>query len=167
MTHELWSVVRVHHFLQGLAFNIQGTGIPDTIGGTSILSNLSLALPNLKLLNISNSRMGDHLFALRTLTKLEILDISRTFTWGNPSRDLMAFCGLTSLKVLVASEAGLSAKMDTLSLSACFPNLQVVRLGGNRDISGTLPAGVSSWDDLAWMTWPSFLLVVLLVHSPA
>lgn len=128
--------------MQGLSFKNQNPG------GASNLGNMSATLshlPNLRVLNISNSRLGDDLAALSSLTHLVTLDISRTYSWSGPQRSVpTSWCGLTSLKELIASEAGLSGALDSLPLSAgCLQNLQVLRLGGNRGVIGTLPAGTS------------------------
>jgi hypothetical protein len=106
-------------------------------------------LPSLLTLNISYSRLGNTLpSSLSKLTGLRVLDISNSFAMSpgpgpGPSRPLpAAWCNMTSLQVHKAEQTGLGGTLDSLPLEAgCLPSLEALHLSGNRDISGTLPAG--------------------------
>lgn len=134
--------------LQGLAVNVEGSAETPLEGLASMLSQL----PSLHTLNISYSRLGNTLPAsLSKLKGLRVLDISNSFAMNpgpdpGPARPLpAAWCNMTLLKVLKAEQAGLGGNLDSLPLLAgCLPSLEALHLGGNRDISGTLPAGEHS-----------------------
>lgn len=104
-----------------------------------------LQLPNLQVLNTSYSLLGGSSLpaAWSGLQQLQVLDISRSNMWNSPPRMLPAqWCNMTSLRVLKAEQTGLGGTLDALPVSRpCMPSLQVLQLGGNRDLGGTLPPG--------------------------
>lgn len=130
-------------FLPGV---VQGLSVNNG-GDAGTLQNLTAALlqlPGLQVLNISSSMLGNSFpAAWGSLQQLQVLDISRTYMWGSPARALPGeWCNMTALRTLQAEETGLGGSLDALPVSgACMPSLRVLLLGGNRDLSGSLPAG--------------------------
>jgi hypothetical protein len=133
--------------------DVQGLSVNNG-ADASTLSNLTAALlqlPDLQVLNVSYSMLGSSLpAAWSSLQKLRVLDISRTSTWGNPTRSLPSqWCNMTSLQVLRAEETGLGGSLDALPVAgACMPSLRVLLLGGNRYLVGNLPPGALKAADL-------------------
>lgn len=121
-------------------------GLYLSTAGSTAYPDIFLRLPRLEVLNISHSRLGgsDLPAAWANISSLRVLDISSTYSWGSPARPIpAAWCGMASLQVLVAQEAGLVGSLDSLPVQGgCMGGLRTLMLGGNRDITGTLPAGV-------------------------
>jgi Leucine-rich repeat (LRR) protein len=142
--------------LQGLSDNFgagsSGGNMSGSAGGNMYaqpqlppLPDAFKSLLNLTVLNISSSRFGSSLPASwSALTKLQVLDVSNTMSWGSSLRSIPgSWCSMSALQVLRAQQAGLQGTLDTLPITgACMPSLRVLQLGGNRDINGTLPPGV-------------------------
>lgn len=131
---------------QGLVVDMYG---PSANSFDKLAAALS-QLPNLRTLNISYSKLGNNLPAsFAYLTQLQVLDLSYSYMFWNgpepgpPPRAVPAsWCNMTSLRVLKAERAGLGGTLDMWPvLGGCMSSLEALYLGGNWQMSGTLPAG--------------------------
>lgn len=127
--------------LQGLYDNFGASG--GSLEALPPLPDAFARLPNLQVLNMSSSRLGAALPSSWTnLSQLHTLDISGTSAKNTTRNIPSSWCGLMSLRVFQAQGANLQGTLASLPVGGgCMPSLQVLLLGGNREIAGQLPAG--------------------------